>query len=266
MKTIVGAYATAPRPIESDGQFRGYVDAVLAMPGVDGLEVPFYETESPWNGIEYLHATPAASRHVLTLVPALVIGMAERPLLGLASNDETARRDALAVARHALEFIHAVNAGPGGRFDDIELHSSPRRADGSADALACSLDELAGWDWGGVQLTIEHCDTDTGAHPPAKGYLPLPDELAVAQSRGVGIVLNWGRSAIETRSAAGALSHIEFAAPALAGVIFSGVSPSTLHTGPAGAISTCRSPTGAPLPSPPRLPQASSRRGNWFDR
>lgn len=226
MRVIAGAYATAPRPIQSDAQFRRYVDEVVGTPGVEGLEVPFYENESPWGGVDYLAATPASHRHVLTLVPALVIGMGERPLLGLASTDETARADAVSVTRTALEFMRRVNGLGGGQFDTIELHSTPRRADGSSDALARSLDEVLAWDWSGIALSIEHCDTDTGTHPPAKGYLPLDEELDAIAPRGGGIVINWGRSAIETRTADGAADQIAQAAArsALTGVIFSGVS------------------------------------------
>lgn len=227
MKKIVGAYATAPRPIHSDEQFRRYVDAVFAMPDVDGLEIPFFNAPSPWNTFEYLRAAPAAARHALTLVPAVVQAMAERPLLGLASNDEDARLAALAIGRRALEFVHEVNGGPGGDIDIVELHSAPRRADGSADALRRSLDEITAWDWGDVRLVIEHCDSETTAHPPAKGYQPLEVEVEIASAAGVGILINWGRSAIETRSAGGPVAHIQQAAAAgaLTGVIFSGVCP-----------------------------------------
>ncbi len=239
MRVIAGAYATAPRPIESDEQFRRYVDAVVETPGLGGLEVPFYEVESPWGGTDYLAATPAEHRHVLTLVPAMVMGMGERPLLGLASTNETARAQAVGIARDALAYIRRVNGLGGGQFDTIELHSTPRRADGSADALARSLDEIREWDWSGIALSIEHCDTETGAHPAAKGYLPLDEELDAIAPRGGGIVINWGRSAIETRDADGPADHIAAAVArgALTGVIFSGVATNDNALGAAWADS-----------------------------
>ncbi|CAN5357081.1 DUF4862 family protein [soil metagenome] len=227
MRVIAGAYATAPRPLQSDVQFRHYVDQIIATPGIDGLEVPFYMTESPWGSVDYLAASPSDQRHVLTLVPAFVIGMGEQPLMGLASTDEESRASAVALARSAHEYVQRVNSAGGGSFDTIELHSTPRRADGSVDALERSLDEIRTWDWSGVELAIEHCDTDTGTHAPAKGYLPLDQELDAIAPRGGGVVINWGRSAIETRSADGPADHIAATAArgALTGVIFSGVSP-----------------------------------------
>ncbi|WP_162606487.1 DUF4862 family protein [Jiangella asiatica] len=234
MSVIVGAYATAPRPIESTAQFDRYVADVLSLPGVAGLEVPYQNPESPWNDIGYLTSTSTSSTHVLTLIPALVSALASSPRLGLASVDDDGRRAALELVRGAHRFVQDVNAKGGGAFTHVELHSSPRRQDASADALRRSLDEIATWDWGPVSLTIEHCDADTGAHEPAKGFLPLDDEIAVARERGLGMVLNWGRSAIEARDAAGAARHVDTAVAAgvLTGVVFSGASPEPSAYGP----------------------------------
>ncbi len=58
-----------------------------------------------------------------------------------------------------------------------------------------------------------------------KGFLSLHDEIDVVQAVGnIGIVLNWGRSAIELRSAEGPLKHINLVMPhnLLKGFVFSG--------------------------------------------
>ena len=79
---------------------------------------------------------------------------------------------------------------------------------------------------------IEHCDTLIEGQTPAKGFLSLQQEIDVLtavnaeQNSNLGITINWGRSVIETRSADGALVHIQQAKQAglLAGLMFSGAS------------------------------------------
>src|SRR5690606_14023766 len=69
-------------------------------------------------------------------------------------------------------------------------------------------------------------------HAPAKGFLPLKDELEIARETGTGLVANWGRSAIELRSAAGAQRQLEEMAESgmLAGLFLSGASDrETVH-------------------------------------
>jgi hypothetical protein len=58
-----------------------------------------------------------------------------------------------------------------------------------------------------------------------KDFLSLHDEIDVVQTVGdIGIVLNWGRSAIELRSAESPLKHINLVMPhnLLKGFVFSG--------------------------------------------
>ncbi|WP_116947729.1 DUF4862 family protein [Jiangella endophytica] len=237
MPFIVGAYAAAPRGLEPGTQFRTYVDDVLGLPAVDGLEVPFQENGSPWNDPAYLRATAPTSEHVLTMIPATIMALAGSPAQGLASSDDAGRKQAVEQLRRAFEFVTDVNAGSGGRFTAVELHSAPRHPHTSADAFRATLDEVLAWDWGGVRLLIEHSDAHSDAHEPAKGFLPLADELAVADERGIGLSLNWGRSAIETRSADGPREHIAAAVRGgrLDGLVFSGVSDADTLDGPAWA-------------------------------
>jgi hypothetical protein len=237
MPFIVGAYAAAPRGLEPGTRFRTYVDDVLALPAVDGLEVPFQENGSPWTDPAYLHAADPGGEHVLTMIPATMMALAEAPAQGLASSDDTGRKQAVEQLRRAFEFVTAVNDGPGGRFTAVEVHSAPRRLYTSADAFRASLDEALAWDWGGVRLLIEHSDAHSDAHEPAKGFLTLADELAVAAERGIGLWLNWGRSAIETHRADGPREHIADAVrhARLEGLVFSGASDADTLDGPAWA-------------------------------
>lgn len=237
MAFIVGAYAAAPRGLEPGPPFRSYVDDVLGLPAVDGLEVPFLDAGSPWNDPASLHATAAGSEHVLTMIPATIMALAAAPAQGLASSDDGGRKQAVEQLRRAFEFVTAVNEGPGGRFTAVELHSAPRHPHTSADAFRASLDEALAWDWSGVRLLVEHSDAHSDTHEPAKGFLPLADELAVAEERGLGVVVNWGRSAIETRDAGGPREHVAAAARRglLAGLVFSGVSDADTLDGPAWA-------------------------------
>ena len=103
-----------------------------------------------------------------------------------------------------------------------------------------SLSTLLQWDWQGARLVIEHCDALVPGQLPAKGFLSLPDEIAAIEATNarhgsdVGIVINWGRSVIETRSAEGALQHIRLARQhgVLAGLMFSGASGADTPYGP----------------------------------
>ncbi|PZF84496.1 DUF4862 family protein [Jiangella anatolica] len=237
MPFIVGAYAAAPRGLEPGTPFRTFVDDVLAVPAVDGLEVPFLENGSPWSDPSYLHATSAASQHVLTMIPATMMALAASPGQGLASSDDGGRKQAVEQLRRAYEFVAAANAGPGGRFAAVEVHPAPRHPYTSADAFRSSLDEALTWDWDGVRLLIEHSDAHTDTYPPSKGFLPLADELDVADERGIGVVVNWARSVIETRDAHGAREHIAAAVARgrLGGLVFSGVSDAATLDGPAWA-------------------------------
>ncbi len=223
MRTVVGAYAAAPR-FEGDADFRRYVDQVLALPRVDGLEIPYFlHDESPWRTFPYLRASPAESRHVLTLLPTMVAGMGAAPGFGLASIDDDGRGAALDAVRRARRFVADANDAGGGSIASVELHSAPLRSAGSREAFARSLREIEAWDWADVRVDVEHCDALTDL-PPAKGFLDLDDELEAIRSTRAGMVINWARSAIETRSVAGPRDHIALCGSpdALTGVVFSG--------------------------------------------
>ena len=86
---------------------------------------------------------------------------------------------------------------------------------------------MATWDWCGATLVIEHCDKYIPEQNPEKGFLSLESEIDVASEAGIGIHLNWGRSAVEGRSADTAYEHVLEAGKrgVLDGIIFSGAGP-----------------------------------------
>ncbi len=114
----------------------------------------------------------------------------------------------------------------------VEVLSAPRADAGrsSARALARSLDEIAGWEWSGAVVAVEHCDATRPGRPGEKGFLDLADELRALDGldpAAVGVAVNWGRSAIEGRSATTPVEHVARAREAgrLLGVMFSGAAP-----------------------------------------
>ena len=223
---IVGGYPASPSWAGDAAGLRRFSDQMLAWDGPSdhtmGLEVPYLAT-SPWTDPSVLLATPPESRHVLTMIPATMTELRSRPEYGLASVEGDGRRAAVEDVRGAIEFAREINAGSGGKVIALEVQSAPRAPHASPDAFRRSIEELADHDRGEVQLWIEHCDARDEDFE--KGFLPLIDELVVAVDRGVGVLINWGRSAIELRSAERVTEHVGAAAEAgvLRGLIFSGV-------------------------------------------
>ena len=241
---IVGAYAATPAENR-----RAYLEDVLALPGVDGLEISWGSPSWPVDERPTIEAIDAAEQrsgnrlsHVVTLVGAEATAAATRGE-GIASLDEGRRRAAVAALRVARDEIVAW-AGDSGRVLAVEVHSfpsaEPTRATHAADALRRSLVDIASWDWAGAQVLVEHCDARV-SQSWSKGLLPLDLELEAvaaveetAPQTHVGIALNTGRSAIEGRDAATVLDHVIRSARTglLRGIVISGA---TDRSGPYGA-------------------------------
>lgn len=234
MIIVAGAYPAAPRTTPWDpAEEASFLRQVLDHDGIDGLELAYADAlhghDEPW----LLELLPAASTHVVTAVPGTAVRARTDPAFGLASADRSGRDAAVrmvAGVRDAVERV--VQAAGRPAVHAVELQTAPgrtadRAAAGTAEALAESLRELAGWDWCGASLTIEHCDALRDDHQPEKGFLALHDEIAAIRAAGVGVglVVNWARSVIEGRAAGAAVAHVTEAREAglLRGVIFSGV-------------------------------------------
>jgi len=238
MSFYIGAYAAMPKPAVPGAYEpaieRRFFAALRELEDIAGLELPFYGTLHPHNVGAYLDLLSPEWSYVLTGIPGTMNALAADPFFGLASRTASGRTAALEFCRRLREAVATLN----GRFGRsvvrlVEIHTAPTQgAPGvasSGEALVDSLREVRGWDWHGARLAIEHCDAYRPAQPPQKGFLALSQELdALAASEGgrtpAGVVLNWGRSAIEGRSAETPLAHARSARDAglLVGLMFSG--------------------------------------------
>ncbi|UNX55122.1 DUF4862 family protein [Georgenia sp. TF02-10] len=226
---VVGAYAAQP---EEPAERQAFLEGVLALPGVDGLELPWGEPSWAEDVALVRDVLPTGGRHVLTLVRAEGARNAQDPAFGLASPDDAGRARAVDLLRAARDTVAALtDAGLG--VVAVEAHTwpslDPAEGADAGTALGRSLAEVLQWDWSGATVVIEHCDARTSRRPWRKGLLALDLEArAVAAARGgptdVGMAVNWGRSAIEERDPGAPERHARTlrAAGLLTGVIFSG--------------------------------------------
>jgi hypothetical protein len=235
MPYYLGAYAAAPKPATYDPALeQRYFAELRKLPGLLGLELPFYGTLHPHDVGALLANLKPEWSYVLTGLPGTMNALAQDPLFGLASHSTAGRTAALDFCRRMREAVAVLN----GRFGRpvvrrALLHTAPRQdapgALASAEALADSLREVRGWDWHGALLAIEHCDAYVPGQPPQKGFLTLAQEAeAIAATQNsrtpAGIVINWGRSAIESRDPETPLAHVRAAQAQglLCGLMFSG--------------------------------------------
>lgn len=235
MKVHAAAYSlVTPGPFDKALETELY-DGFAAR-GLAGLEQPYF-------GVLHRHDEPwLISRLrpewtlILTPLPGTMEKLAAGPAFGLASSDRDGRRRALDFMDGARRAVERLERDLGRRAVVAVLtHSAPRpcaAASPSLEAYAESLTELRGWDWRGAALLAEHCDAWTKERPVDKGFLRLEDEaVAVRLSSGptpAGLLVNWGRSALEGRSALAPLEHLRRAREAELplGLVFSGVTPS----------------------------------------
>lgn len=229
---VVGAYAAQPADLKNR---QAYLDAILAQPGIDGLEMswgsPSWQEDLPI--LQDIFSTQAkAGRHVLTLIGAQAQQVAQNGVFGLASANEEGRRAAIELVRSAHADL-GLFLEQGQQIVAVEIHSypsvPPEEAKVAQKALQQSLAEILDWDWGTTSVVVEHCDARTGTYPWQKGLLPLELEMEVvaeqaAHGRSVSMAINWGRSAIEERDADAPERHVRTlkAAGLLAGLMFSG--------------------------------------------
>ena len=201
-------------------------DLLSGRPDVAGLELPWLGSGSIHpHGEEWLAATlPDHWSVVMTAIPSTMAALAVSPDYGLASGDPDGRAAAVAETTRLADAIRALNDRAGRQVvTAVEVHSAPTL--GSADSLRKSLDELLALDWHGARLLLEHCDALVEGQVPAKGFLSLEQEVAVVDGLPVGLLLNWGRSALELRDPDSVVEHILLAGDQLEGLMFSGVTP-----------------------------------------
>jgi hypothetical protein len=233
------AYNAAPAGLSDDrGAEERWYGILRDEPLIGGLELSFDGSSLHPDGVGRLGELLAPGwRNIVSTIACTLGALARDASYGLASTDEAGRQAALSDVRTMYEQVRELQELLG---DDaivaVELNSGPCTLGGQSSAYryADSLAEVAGWGWGGTAIAAEHADAVAAGRPPAKGFLALADETRAvdeASSRsGVELVqsINWGRSAIETRSIDGVTGHItELAGRGrLAGLIFSGAGAS----------------------------------------
>ncbi|WP_020207494.1 DUF4862 family protein [Gilvimarinus chinensis] len=236
MSYFVGAYASSPCSSGWDPKLEAeFYDQLKKVPTLKGLEHPFlgehlHAHDDEW----FLKTIDPSWQFVFTCVPGTMAAIGSNPHFGIASDDVDGREQALAFMEKARAAIVKLNAHAGRQVvQAIEMQTAPNKAKASSSpaSLKASLETMLAWDWQGAQIVLEHCDTFIEGQTPAKGFLTLDEEIEVvkavneAHNADIGVVINWGRSVIETRSASGAVEHIKRAKDAgvLAGLMFSGV-------------------------------------------
>ena len=229
----IGAYAASAGLDEAAeaALYQGLADL-----GIDGLEQPFTGCLHPRDDGWLIGQIRPLWSLVLTTLPGTMDRLKDDLHFGLASADNDGRARALDFiesARLAVADLHRRLGRPAVRA--VEVHSAPRLggsgAKSSLEGFAASLSELRARDWSGTSLLVEHCDAAVPEHAPDKGFLRIEDDVLAAKlSQGktpIAVSINWGRSALETRSAGGPLEHIRRAVQAelMGALFFSGVTP-----------------------------------------
>lgn len=245
-RTTLGAYALTPGPDAHEGKAEREFYTGLATLDIDVLEFPYLPDNTNFSSEWIAQFLKPEWDLLVTCIPFTMTQLGQRPEYGLASNDHDARQAALAdlaVVRDLAQRLAEESGRP--RVSAIAVHSAPGPAAGSEQALAESLAEMLTWDLAGAEIVLEHCDALVAEQPAEKGFLTIEEEISAIQaalaaddghsSTRLGLGINWGRSAIEGRSATTPATHIRTAAEAglLRSIIFSGAAGTQTSWGPA---------------------------------
>jgi hypothetical protein len=237
MEYIIGAYATAPstEQWQQDLETQFY-QQLKAIKSISGLEHPFTGKLHPYDDDWFLENIDKDWQFIFTSIPGVMGSIAKDPHFGIASTNEDGRQAALAFYLQAQQAILKLNNHLGRQaVSFLKIHTAPKisvQAQSSIEALQASLETMQSWDWDGAKLVIEHCDAYIAGQEAEKGFMLLEDEITAINQvniklhSDIGISINWGRSAIETRSSTGPLLHIKqtYRSGLLKGIIFSGAS------------------------------------------
>ncbi len=230
--TVAGVYASQPGGRENREL---YYELLGCEKWIQGAEIPYPGELADAQSRAWLaeHVPQSWHGNVITLIPGTMQNLGKKPFFGLASPDEGQRLAAHAFmedVRHSLESFDKMRKNFDVKF--IEIHSAPQ-AHADKDAMRRSLDRITKWNWCGAKLVIEHCDTYIPTQTPEKGFLALEDEIDIAREYDLGITINWGRSAVEGRSADLPAQHVQQCVDAgvLSGLMFSGAGPEATQYG-----------------------------------
>lgn len=225
MKIVLAGYAAiSSLKRSSDSEVAGDRAVVLSCLHELGAGV-----EAPLSWVPDLIAARERGRLqgpvVITTLPETMGQLKKEPGYGLASANLEGRRHAIADLRKAI----ALCASEG--FDALEFHSGPGSADVESDreCLTRSLTELASGE-PVLALLLEHCDRFRADGKAGKGFVDLDSEIEAIQESGasrfgVRMAINWGRSALEGRSAQTPLDQLRLLKKEglLGGFVLSGV-------------------------------------------
>lgn len=236
---VVGAYAASPTRFGWDEPAeREYLEGIYRQPDVSALEVPFIETLHKFDEDWFLSHYPNDLEMVITLIGGTTAAVKKNPLWGISSDDPSGRGEAIAFLAQAHQALKRANDKLGrAAVFAVQIQSAPGGQGASATSLARSLEEIHRWDWEGAIVTIEHCDALLSGQPAQKGYLAIEDEIAAIENAATPtyLTINWGRSAIETRSKDGPIEHLKSAGKFLGGLMFSGAADQENRCGKAWA-------------------------------
>lgn len=227
---VVGAYAAIPSDQKNQEMF---YDLLARHGKATALEIPF--RDGFVDPIEWLARQMRGrfTRSVITLIPGTMERVGASGVFGLASPDEDARRAAMDYVRAARQCAEALNQLTGEKsVEVIHVHSAPSMKADAAElgrSLEMLVSEQPNNSECSTRLVLEHCDAYDPKIKGEKRFLSLDDEIPIARSLGMGVTINWGRSAVEAQNADRPLEHVRqlVSEGMLEGLMFSGAGRDT---------------------------------------
>ncbi|WP_411374960.1 DUF4862 family protein [Arthrobacter sp. MPF02] len=235
---VYSAYNAAPMGLSKDTEGEDlWYKALRAEHRIGGLELPALPGGLHPQGLHRLaHLLDPRWSNTVSAMPLTLVASKSDPAYGLASADPAGRQHALedidSIRQEALRLQALLGEASVRAF---AIQSAPRADRSNPDAFTESLRTITSWDWGRIELLVEHSDALIAGQVPQKGYLSLQEEMSAVRSvtnsgsPRVRHLLNWGRSAIEGRSAATPGEHIDTLGEALGAFAFSGAGPAATN-------------------------------------
>ncbi|MFE5836425.1 DUF4862 family protein [Arthrobacter sp. NPDC056493] len=235
-KTVIvySAYNAAPVGLTEDNEAEDLWYAALRSDSrIGGLELPVFGGQLHPRGLARLSnlLDPGWCNTVSAMSVTLTATKTDHGY-GLASEDPAGRERALSdIASARMETLRLQERLGRTSVRAFALQSAPRADRSSVSAFTDSLSQIASWDWGDIELLVEHSDALVPGQAPQKGYLTVEEEVVAVQSATysggprIRHLVNWGRSAIEGRSATTPFEHVEKLGDRLGAFAFSGAAP-----------------------------------------